>query len=197
MTEVPKIDPLKNVWNPASKNTSDAIIYFDDFEGPNKYRFLSNFYCDLPLALDGLTYPTGEHLFAALKAATQKDHDKIRNASTPGRAKFFGRNVKLRSDWESVKYDAMRLVLRLKFAVGRPEADLLLNTGDALLVEGTSWHDTCWGVKIRDDAHPAQWYGRNWLGTLLMARRAELRAAMIVGWEPDITQCMTFLTKSH
>jgi ribA/ribD-fused uncharacterized protein len=181
--------------NPAALNTSGAVVWFDDFESPNRYRFLSNFYEGDPIHFavnyvfddekSATPYRTGEHLFAALKARNARDHARVRDAKTPGDAKRLGRQIALRDDWESVKYDAMRLVLRLKFALNRPEAEMLVQTGDALLVEGTHWNDHCWGVDMRR-GDPVTARGRNWLGTLLMARRAELRGVEMCGWQPDV-----------
>lgn len=151
------------------------IEYFDDFEGPNKYDFLSNFHQGLPLRIDGRRYPTGEHAFAAYKVLPDSpDHERIRVASSPGVAKGMGRRVELRPDWENVKYDVMRVVLRAKFAQASQLSAKLLGTGNALLVEGTHWNDKVWGVALPSKK------GRNWLGHLLMARRAELASG-----EPD------------
>lgn len=179
--------------NTAALNTQRAVVWFDDFEGPNQYRFLSNFYegdpIYLPSRVSDTPYKTGEHLFAALKARNVRDHRLIRDADGPQDAKTLGRRVALRDDWEAIKYDAMRVVLRFKFAANRPEAELLLQTGDALLVEGTYWNDKTWGVDLRRRT-PEAAYGRNWLGTLLMARRAELRALELCGWEPDIEHAL-------
>lgn len=144
------------------------IEYFDDFEGPNPHAFLSNFYAS-PVTILGRTYPTGEHAFAAFKALPgTAAHERIRKALGPGTAKAFGRRIEMRPDWENVKYDVMRVVLRAKFAQGSELAAQLMATGNALLVEGTNWNDKVWGVALPGKR------GRNWLGHLLMARRAEL-----------------------
>lgn len=159
-----------------------VISWFDDFGGHNPYAYLSNFYMGEPIVWRGASYPTGEHLFAALKTTNLADHEKIRKATGPAAAKSTGRTIDLRPDWEQVKYDAMVLVLALKFTLERAEGQWLLDTGDALLVEGTHWGDTVWGVDLSDWADPP-WrrFGRNWLGRLLMARRAELRAEATYG----------------
>jgi ribA/ribD-fused uncharacterized protein len=176
-----------------------VISNFDDFEGANEYRFLSNFYVGAPLRYRARTYASGEHMFQAFKARTPEDHDMINAGATPGEAKANGRHyLRLRPDWEWVKFDVMRVVLRTKFAPGREEYALLAATGDALLVEGTAWGDRVWGVDLKagrkhwedtDARHPGgtprnwepgePWQsspGRNWLGVLLMARRAEIAA---------------------
>jgi ribA/ribD-fused uncharacterized protein len=137
--------------------------------------------------------PTGEHVFAAFKASTIEEFIEILHAAhrktgepDPGMCKGLGRKVRLRRDWEEVKYDVMALVLRSKFDLTRPEGQMLLDTGDALLIEGTEWGDRVWGVSLPYEGPltplSAQLSpGRNWLGTLLMARRAELRAEKLFG----------------
>lgn len=160
-------------------NTQGTIMWFDDFGvGDNPYSFLSNFYVS-PFRLhqnDGLLWLSGEHAYQAAKFwGTDKDHwEAIIAAQDPAEAKAMGnsRQHVLRDDWESVKYDVMAYVIRGKFAPDTVLSDRLLGTGDTLLVEGTYWNDQIWGVDLSQPTRP----GRNWLGTLLMARRAELRA---------------------
>lgn len=162
--------------------TPKVISYFDDFDDPNnQWRFLSNFYVGQPIHFGPYVGLTGEHLFQAMKAPTGVGFRKILASATPGEAKANGRHLlNLRPDWEKVKYDVMRVVLGLKFTLHRDEGRMLLTTGDALLVEGTYWKDRVWGMALtraEGDEPGAGWHlapGRNWLGTLLMARRAEL-----------------------
>jgi ribA/ribD-fused uncharacterized protein len=133
------------------------------------YRFLSNFFeGPEPVAWLGFDCPTAEHAYQASKAVRDADREMIALASTAGQAKRAGRNIELRNDWESIKLDVMRHVLAVKVAAGTSLAALLLGTGDQLLVEGNTWNDRFWGV--------CKGQGRNWLGHLLMARRADLRA---------------------
>ena len=166
----------------------EVISYFDDFEGPNTWAALSNFYQGEPIRFGPYVFPTGEHFFQGLKATGKRDLLKVIATPTPGAAKAEGKHtLRLRPDWERVKYDAMRLVLACKFFPGREESGVLLATEDALLVEGNTWGDVTWGVDLKAarKANPREepwdpgepWHlapGRNWLGTLLMARRAEL-----------------------
>lgn len=159
---------------------SPVIIgWFDDFDSPHSYRALSNFYEGGPLYihdLDTRPFKTGEHAYAAMKARYLTDYERIREATTPGNAKKLGRLCELRPDWEEVKYDAMMAVLRAKFTLDREEGDVLMQTGHALLIEGTYWNDTVWGVSHEKTDVVWEAPGRNWLGTMLMARRAELQA---------------------
>lgn len=131
---------------------------------------LSNFYPS-PIFIYDLTWPTVEHFYQAMKCDDKRMWEHILAQPTPGKAKKAGRGVNLRSDWESVKLLVMRAALVRKFTAADPIlSGYLLNTGDALLVEGNTWGDTFWGE--------VDGKGQNWLGVLLMARRAELRAGL-------------------
>lgn len=158
------------------------IGWFDEFDGDHPYRALSNFYEGEPfwmLAIDSeVPFKTGEHAFASMKTIKRSEYQTIRDARSPGQAKALGRKCMLRADWEEVKYDAMMAVLRAKFTLDRYEGNVLLQTKSALLIEGTYWGDRVWGIDLPDARHiyPFHAPGRNWLGTMLMARRAELRA---------------------
>lgn len=94
---------------------------------------------------------------------------KICNAKTPAIAKKLGRKVELRKDWESIKLDVMYELLCDKFDI--PELQqLLLDTGDAKLIEGNHWQDCFYGV--------CDGKGLNHLGKILMRIRSEIRQQM-------------------
>lgn len=165
-------------------NNDDMILWFDDLgTGNEDYNFLSNFYEGKPLWHPDITvleesvrFATAEHWFAAMKfwGSDWEHFFTIVEAPDPNTAKALGQSRRhpLRRDWEAVKYDVMASIVRTKFTLQRQEGFMLLNTEDLLLVEGTYWDDRVWGIDLLHDDLP----GRNWLGTLLMARRAELRA---------------------
>jgi ribA/ribD-fused uncharacterized protein len=162
----------------------EVIAWFDDFDGVHDYMALSNFYEGEPLNIPWFSdepFATGEHAFAAMKAVRRDEFKRIQKSRSPGEAKALGQACKLRPDWESVKYDVMLAVLREKFTLDRVEGRVLLSTGDALLIEGTYWEDMVWGVALFNDRNPLMAPGRNWLGTMLMARRAELKAERLFG----------------
>ena len=140
-----------------------------EFDG--EYEFLSNFYHS-PFTHDGITYPTNEHFFQAMKTLDIETRKAIAAAPTPGAAKRMGRHVALRPDWEKIKVDVMRLGLILKFTDAEL-AEKLIATGDEELVEGNWWHDNTWG-----NCHCTECSrkgGRNLLGMLLMEVRKELQ----------------------
>lgn len=140
----------------------------DCFDG--EYAFLSNFY-EHPIEINGVTYKSTEHAFQAMKATNKADHDLIVNAQTPGQAKRLGKKIQLRSDWEDIKYIVMQDILRIKFA--SPElGQLLMATGDAILIEGNTWHDNLWGNCTCPRC--ADKVGKNWLGNILMGVRQDL-----------------------
>lgn len=71
-----------------------------------------------------------------------------------------------RPDWDDVKLDIMRAILRAKVDQHEYVRRKLLETGDRILVED-SWRDDFWG--IGEDGK-----GQNWLGRLWMEVRDEL-----------------------
>lgn len=137
----------------------------NEFRG--EHRFLSNFWPVELVLPDRAVAPSVEHAYQAYKALRDADYAAILAAATPGEAKRLGRVVTTHAGWEVAKLDVMRRLLALKFPAGSALAGRLLATGDALLVEGNTWGDRFWGVCAD--------VGANWLGHLLMARRAELR----------------------
>ena len=136
-------------------------------EFDKEWAFLSNFYWS-EIEFEGITYPTNEHFFQAMKTLDIDERRAIANCRTPGQAKRMGRRVALRPDWEDVKESVMLEGLCLKFA-DEQLADWLLETGDEELVEGTTWHDNEWGnCSCPKCAHIE---GKNKLGRLLMQVR--------------------------
>lgn len=136
----------------------------DSFRG--KYAFLSNFYMctvSVPVGNETLTFQNAEAAFQAMKDVSKA---KEFCGLGPSEAKRKGRRVNLRTDWESVKDDAMRTVLRCKFMQNPELADMLVATGDAELIEGNTWNDRYWGV--------CNGKGKNRLGQLSMELRMEL-----------------------
>lgn len=134
----------------------------DNFRG--KYYFLSNF-SSYPVTYDGLTYQNNEAAFQAMKVKDPKKREQFIHLP-PNRAKSKGRHVLLRSDWEKVKEQFMYEIVLAKFTQNKDLKQKLLETGDALLIEGNSWNDVEWGV--------CNGRGQNKLGKILMRVRKEL-----------------------
>ena len=131
------------------------------------YGFLSNFH-EAPVSYGGLTYGNAEAAFQAQKCMSH-EQKRAFTQMRPAKAKKAGRQVALRPDWEQVKVDIMAGIVLAKFSGNEELKWRLLATGDAILEEGNTWHDTFWGV----DAKTGE--GQNHLGRILMEVRARLR----------------------
>lgn len=149
------------------------------FEG--EYRFLSNF-APSPISVtplriaERLVFPTGEHMFQALKykaidPAVGMRHQYVHSVISdpdPNHAKKMGRKVKIDvAKWESIRIEMMRQTVWEKFKQNGLLVPRLLDTDSAMLVEGNTWGDTFWG---RVDGR-----GYNLLGSILMEVRGFYR----------------------
>lgn len=141
----------------------------DGFQG--EYRFLSNFYIS-PIIHMNVKYPSVEHAYQACKSMDTGIRRYIASLDSPGKAKRYGKKVRLRKDWEVVKRDIMYKLLRIKFSK-IPLAGWLRETGDQKLVEGNYWHDNYWGVCHCMQCRHIK--GENQLGKLLMQIREEIQ----------------------
>lgn len=131
------------------------------------YGEFSNF-ARYPVLIDGLVWPTTEHYYQAQKFLGTEFVEAVRNADHPKIAAAIGRDTSLplRTYWEEVKENVMRIALYAKFTQYKQLRDLLLSTEDALLCEHTE-NDMYWGDGIG--------LGKNRLGVLLMEVRESLR----------------------
>ncbi|CAL5990112.1 NADAR_family protein [Hexamita inflata] len=131
----------------------------DSFRG--EHAFLSNFY-ECQLTYNNFTYLNVEAAFQAQKCPGSES--RFTNL-LPSPAKKLGRKVDLRPDWEKVKVQIMREILKIKFQ-NEELKEKLKATKEAELIEGNTWGDTFWGVSRGN--------GKNMLGKLLMEIRKEL-----------------------
>jgi hypothetical protein len=119
--------------------------------------------------LDELYWATSEHYFQAQKFVGTPYLEKVRQTKTPKDAANMGRNrsLPLRSDWEQVKDDVMRNAVLQKFRTHADIREILLITGEEVLVENSPI-DYYWGCG-KDGS------GKNKLGQILMEVREVLR----------------------
>lgn len=96
-----------------------------------------------------------------MKTLDWRERRRIADMIHPGDAKWAGRRLAIRPDWDAIKTDVMLYPLRLKFKQPALRARLV-STGTAELVEGNRWNDKFWGVCLKTGQ------GDNWLGRLLM-----------------------------
>jgi ribA/ribD-fused uncharacterized protein len=132
------------------------------------YGCFSNF-AAYPVYIDGKLWPTSEHYFQAQKFTGTPHEEAIRQANSPMIAARLGRDRSkgLRADWYKVKDEIMLKAVREKFSQHEDIAEVLLGTGDALIVEHTG-NDSYWG-----DGGDGR--GKNMLGQILMQVREELK----------------------
>jgi len=144
------------------------VIHFYRVGAP--WGEFSNF-APYPMAVDGQLWPTSEHYFQASKFSDATHAEAIRLCGSPREAARLGRDRQhpLRADWETVKDDVMRRALHAKFTQHPALTELLLSTGDAVLVEHTA-NDAYW-------ADGGDGSGLNRLGTLLMELRERSRSS--------------------
>jgi ribA/ribD-fused uncharacterized protein len=141
---------------------SSGFLMINEFK--NEYAFLSNFFVRR-ITYQGIEFASNEHAFQAAKASTREEMIWVAEAPTPGKAKYRGRQVTLRQDWESVKIRVMYEICKLKFEI--PTLRILLDqTGDKKLVEGNYWHDQFWGNCLCPQHADIE--GHNYLGRILM-----------------------------
>ena len=120
-----------------------------------------------PIGLKGKTWPTSEHYYQSQKHAGSSLEERIRLADSPREAFDLGRSQPNRSDWGTIRDAVMREAVLAKFTQHSSLQELLLSTGDALLVEHTE-NDRYWG-----DGGDGS--GSNMLGQILMSVRSQLR----------------------
>ena len=128
--------------------------------------YLSNFYY-ADIEYMGLVYPTNEHAFQAQKNSDPAYQSLVQQARMPNLAKRYGRQIKLREDWEKVKVDIMRNIVMHKFIQNPDLKKKLIDTDNIQLIEGNKWGDKFWGT--------VDGVGKNYLGIILMDTRKVLR----------------------
>jgi len=167
------------------------------FSCEKKYGELSNFYVlNKPIIYQAMVYETSEHLYHALKyledptVINLEFADVIRKAKTPYMAKILAKQkcgdtykwrldlnktikkyqelgAKPISNLDQRKIELMKRCLVLKFETDLHCKNILLSTGNKVLVEASPY-DTFWGRMHGK--------GRNELGKLLMQIRSEIQS---------------------
>lgn len=142
----------------------------DRFNG--EFRFLSNFW-PAEVEFDGEIYRTVEHAYQAAKVPPGAVRDAVRFCETPGEAKRMMLRYTASTGFHRAKVAIMLDLVRQKFTRDQVLRGQLLNTGDAVIVEGNDWGDEFWG-KVPD----ANGRGLNMLGAILMIVRSEISAGL-------------------
>jgi ribA/ribD-fused uncharacterized protein len=150
------------------KPDTDTCVYFYEQD----FYVLSNFSA-FSLVWKGRTFPTSEHAYHWEKFsggdAEYSIRYCIRHAPSAHEAFKIAERCKRdrRPEWDEVKVDTMREILRAKVEQHEYVRRKLLATGDRELIED-SWRDDFWGWGPNRN-------GKNMLGKLWMEIRADLR----------------------
>lgn len=144
-------------------------IYFYKVSQP--YGCFSNF-SPHGIEIEGTYWPTVEHYYQAQKFVGSPDAPiihLIHAAATPEQAAALGRchSYRLRPDWELVKTQVMQVAVFKKFMTHLEIREILLITGDEMLIENSPT-DYFWGCGTNRT-------GENHLGRILMSVRSEIR----------------------
>lgn len=137
-------------------------------EFKDQYAWLSNFYpLYNPIVVEGISYPTVEHYYVAMKTLNKRTRLRISKRPRKG-LKAYGKTLVLRDDWEEIKLEVMAEGLRQKFYNNFLLKRKLIKTGDSHIQEGNYWNDKYWGKCLKTG------HGKNHLGRLLMTLRSEI-----------------------
>lgn len=143
-------------------------IYFYKVWQP--YGCFSNF-SPHGIQIQGTYWSTVEHYYQAQKFVGSIDAviiPLIHNARTPEEAAALGRcsTRQIRADWNLVKTQVMREAVLKKFLTHTEIQNILLDTGNEILVENSP-NDYFWGCGANKT-------GQNHLGKVLMSVREEI-----------------------
>lgn len=147
-------------------DTDEQVFFYEQ-----DFYVLSNFSA-FQLIWRGQQFPTSEHAYQWAKFIEGADPVvayRIFHAPSAHQAFKLAEQHKerRRHDWDAVKVDVMREILRAKVQQHEYVRRKLLATGDRELIED-SWRDAYWGWGPNRD-------GQNMLGKLWMEVRAEIR----------------------
>ncbi len=132
------------------------------------YYELTNFYPAV-ISVGGKIWPSSEHFYQAMKFTDQALQEQIRQSQTQRQAYIIANKHKdhVRADWDRIHLGVMALAVYTKFAQYEQLANLLLSTGNQVLIQDSGHKDRIFGAG-------AQYIGRNYLGRILMLVRVLL-----------------------
>ncbi|MBF0132452.1 MAG: NADAR family protein [Magnetococcales bacterium] len=132
------------------------------------YGVFSNLY-KREILFEGEIFPTAEHAYQAGKPRKKEVRDWLMAAPSPSLVAMAAHGLYIwdvRSDWNNIKFDRMKQILKEKFVQHPDLADVLRSTGNARLVEAANTDspvNRLWGE--------VNGKGKNMLGILLMEIR--------------------------
>ena len=162
-------------WREEYIDSKYKYIYF--YRVKDKYGEFSNFYPPsddvdkaekFRLFIKGKSWKTTEHFYQAMKFEGLPEEEEVRNAKNAYWAAKLGNKLSpIREDWNKIKDNVMYEAVFAKFNQNEDLKELLLNTGNAMLIEHTK-NDSYW-------ADGEDGSGLNKLGKILMKVREILK----------------------
>ncbi len=156
--------------NQVPSSEPNEIRFYRSNEKP--YGVFSNLY-RRTIIFEGVTYATSEHAYQAGKARKDNVREWMLNAPSPSLVAMVAHGLyvwDVAPNWSKIKFDRMRAVLLAKFSQHDDLRKILLDTGNARLVESATVKNSVnleWGE--------VNGKGKNMLGVLLMEVRTLLR----------------------
>lgn len=154
----------------ASSLAPNEIRFYKSNEKP--YGVFSNLY-RRTVIFEGVSYATSEHAYQAGKARKDNVREWILSAPSPSLVAMAAHGLyvwDVTPNWSKIKFDRMRAVLLAKFSQHADLRKILLDTGNARLVESATVKNSVnleWGE--------VNGKGKNMLGVLLMEVRTLLQ----------------------
>lgn len=139
------------------------------YRSVGEYGFLSNLY-KREMIFSGTIFRSSEDAYQFGKPKKKEVARWLVTAPTPHLCAIAAHSLlpwDVRPNWNDVKVERMKIVLRAKFTQHPDLKEKLLATGDAKLIE-KSKTDAFWGTGKKGT-------GKNMLGVLLMDLREELK----------------------
>jgi ribA/ribD-fused uncharacterized protein len=157
-------------YNESAQSWADISNTLKFYEKEQPYYEFANFWDKSPIIIDGLVWPSTEHYFQAMKFPEYPTIQELIRRAPTSRAAF---NAAHRMDkyydhkhWQKVGLGYMLKAIYNKFTQHDYIYEVLLGTGDKILIENTN--NDWYGNGTNDK-------GQNWLGRILMLVRAELQ----------------------
>jgi hypothetical protein len=139
------------------------------YRSTGEYGFLSNLF-KRQIVFEGREFSCSEEAYQYGKPKDKAVAEWLVKAPKPHLCAAAAHSLfvfDIKEDWNDVKVDRMRQVLRAKFSQHKDLADKLRATGDAILIEESNI-DAFWGIGKKGN-------GKNMLGVLLMELRTGLK----------------------
>ena len=152
----------------AKKTQEQNQIHF--YRSTGEYGFLSNLF-KRGLVYDGRYFDCAEKAYQYGKPKDREVAEWLINAPKPHLCALAAHALfifDIVENWNDIKVGRMLNVLREKFRQHKDLREMLLATGDAVLIEDSKT-DKFWGIGKKGN-------GQNMLGKLLQEVRAELRS---------------------